>query len=314
MIKKFKKIFIMFFLLPMLIPVNSKAETYDCIKVSSILDNTYRLEMYTKNKLDDNFNTAYVGQPLSDLTIIASLRKKVNNEYGIIIGTWRWENPDYIIVDGKQNVRLLYDTVDGETIILDIDIVSFDGAIKEKEIENVINIEDVYYEENDDIPLLTVNSLILPPNTTYDINVENKAENSTYEWTSSNTNVATINSKSGYVKAIKKGKTKITCKVTNGNETQTLTTDIVVGIDENSPVLTDTDLDLSIGDTYDLDIENKIAKSKYKFTTSDKSVVKVNSKSGFMRIVGEGTAIVQCTITTPSKKVIILQCEINSTK
>ncbi len=315
MYKIFNKFLLVLLISLISIPITIKAETYDCIKVSSYLDDTYRLSLVTENSRDKHLNTAYVGQKLSDLTVQASFRKNVGNQiYSIIIGTWRWENPEYVLISGKQTVKLLYDTIDGEIISVDIDITPFDDGIKEKVVEKVDNIEDVFYEDNTDIPLLTATALILSPNTAYDINVENKLENSSFEWTSNNPSIATINPKSGYVKAVKIGNAKITCKITNGNNTQILTTDVIVGTDENCPILSDTDLDLLIGDTYDLDIENKIAKSKYKFTTSDKSVVKVNSKSGFMRIVGEGKAIVQCTITTPSKKVIILQCEINATK
>ena len=63
------------------------------------------------------------------------------------------------------------------------------------------------------------------------------------------------------------------------------------------------------GEVYQLDIKNKVAKSKYKWTSSNKKVVKVSSK-GVVTTVGGGTATIKCTITYPNKKTKTLSCKV----
>jgi hypothetical protein len=161
-------------------------------------------------------------------------------------------------------------------------------------------------------PSLTATSVQLNSLTTYDINLDNKISGSTYQWTSSDTDVVEVNSKSGLLKARKEGKATITCKVTTpDSETYNLTSNVTVGYDDNAPVLTETNLDLSVGDTYDINLENKVAKSKFRWASSDRSIVKVNSATGKIKAVADGNAFVTCTITTPDNQVIVLRCDIN---
>ncbi|HHV09967.1 MAG TPA: hypothetical protein GXX75_06795 [Clostridiales bacterium] len=164
-------------------------------------------------------------------------------------------------------------------------------------------------------PSLTVTSVSLATATSYDINIVDNIKGTKYEFTSSDPKIATVNPKNGIVKAIKPGKATITCKATlPDGRSETLTSDVVVGYDENAPVLTDEALDLSINDVFYITVENRIAKSKYKYASSDWSKVRVNSASGKIRAVGEGEAYVTCTITTPDKQVIVLRCDISITK
>lgn len=60
---------------------------------------------------------------------------------------------------------------------------------------------------------LTANDLTLKINERYNININNKVKGSKYYWTSSNTNVATVNPKNGVVKAVGGGITDINCKI-----------------------------------------------------------------------------------------------------
>ncbi len=64
-----------------------------------------------------------------------------------------------------------------------------------------------------------------------------------------------------------------------------------------------------IGDTYTLVINNKVKGSKYKYTTSKKSVAKVSSK-GVVTSVGAGTTTISCKITYPSKKTKTITCKV----
>jgi uncharacterized protein YjdB len=93
-----------------------------------------------------------------------------------------------------------------------------------------------------------------------------------------------------------------------------LTSKIVVGYDENAPVLSDNDLDLDVGTKFDIDAENCVAKSKIKYVSSDKTIATVKSSTGVITAVGSGKCYVTCTITTPDKQVIVLRCDINVTE
>lgn len=64
-----------------------------------------------------------------------------------------------------------------------------------------------------------------------------------------------------------------------------------------------------VGEIYQVVINNKVAKSTYKWTTSDKTVVKVSSK-GVLTTVSGGTATIRCKITYPSKTTKSLACKV----
>jgi hypothetical protein len=164
-------------------------------------------------------------------------------------------------------------------------------------------------------PSLTATTVTLSTLTEYDINLDNKVSGSTYLWSSSDTDIVEVNPKNGLIKAKKEGRAIITCEITLPDGTvQTLQSIVTVGYDENAPVLTETVLDLEVGDKFDINLENKIAKSKYRWVSSDRSVVKVNSSNGKVTAVGVGEVYVTCTITTPDNQVIVLRCDINVTE
>lgn len=77
-----------------------------------------------------------------------------------------------------------------------------------------------------------------------------------------------------------------------------------------TPSFNKTKLDFSgKGETYSISIKNKVARSKYKWTTSNSKVAKVNTK-GLVTAVGTGTATIKCVITYPSKKTKSLSCKV----
>ena len=165
------------------------------------------------------------------------------------------------------------------------------------------------------IPSLTASAVQLDTRTAYDINLADKITGSEYTWTSSDTEVVEVNSTNGKLKAIKEGKANVICEITLPNaSTQTLVSEVTVGYDANAPLLTETDLDLEIGDVFDINLENKVAKSKYRWVSSDKTIAKVNSSNGKVTAMGAGTAYVICTITTPGNQVIVLRCDISVTE
>jgi uncharacterized protein YjdB len=320
--KTFKKIFIFYFCLSFLfIPKTIFANENDSFVVESYSDDNikyaYTIAYNSKNYTEDEPN-AYIGERLSKYKVDGLM---YYND-GVIFGNYEWENPAYIIKEGEQTVTLKFTNFNNKTFSAEIYLYGIkdpktkepDVNIEDQEVEWVRGIDNTINPDTNS-PSLTATSLLLDTSSTYDINVDNKLENSTYSWTSSNTKVATVNSKTGVVKGIKDGKTKITCKVkSQDGDIYTLTSDVVVGLDDESPVLSDTDIDLSVGDKYDVNVENQLVGSRYKYVSSNKTIATVNTTNGLITAKGEGNAIVRCIITTQSKKIIVLNCNVTITK
>lgn len=150
----------------------------------------------------------------------------------------------------------------------------------------------------------------------FDININNKPiESVTYEWTSSDADIVEVNKKNGLIKAKKEGKAIITCEITYPDfTTQTLTSVVIVGYDENSPVLSENELELEVGDKFTINVENLDKGSKVSWKSSNKNIVKVSSTKGKVTAVGTGEAYVTCTITSPDKQVIVLRTNISVTE
>lgn len=69
---------------------------------------------------------------------------------------------------------------------------------------------------------------------------------------------------------------------------------------------------VGIGKTYQLEIQNQVAKSTYVWTTSKATVATVTDK-GLVTSVGKGSATIQCKITYPSKKTKTITCKVTVT-
>lgn len=80
----------------------------------------------------------------------------------------------------------------------------------------------------------------------------------------------------------------------------------------SKPTLTKTTLKITEGKKYGLKIKNKIAKSSYKWSTSNKKVAKVN-KSGVVVAVKKGKATITCKVIA-AKKAYTLKCNITVVK
>lgn len=180
-----------------------------------------------------------------------------------------------------------------------------------EESKGKIIIEDEESDLEPTSPSLTATTISLTKNTAYDINLNNKISGSKYKWTSSNPKVAKVNEKNGLVTAISEGTAIITCEITLPDSTvTTLKSKVVVEYDDNATVLSDTEVDLEVGDKYTLKVENAPARAKYKFTSSNKSIAKVGTTSGKVTAVNPGEAYITCTITTPDNQVIVLRCDV----
>jgi hypothetical protein len=239
----------------------------------------------------------YEKDKLSDFTILINQRQADGTYQRIYL---EWQSRDVILAEGIQIVNALY----GEKI-LSVTIIAEPNVKKANEEDQIIT------DEPDIVPELNVKDLILGIGSTYGIKIDNQVQGSSYEWNSGNTKTLRINKQTGLVRATSQGKTIVTCKVTTpDNKTHYLVANVTVGTDSNIPNLTATELNLSTGNKFDIDIGNKIAKSKYKFTSSDTGVATVNSSNGYVTTRKAGKAVIFCTITAPEKKVIVLKCDV----
>lgn len=78
------------------------------------------------------------------------------------------------------------------------------------------------------------------------------------------------------------------------------------------PTISKTTLKITEGKKYTLKIKNKIKKSSYKWSTSNKKVAKV-SKSGVVTAVKKGKATITCKVKAP-KKTYTLKCKVTVSK
>lgn len=184
-----------------------------------------------------------------------------------------------------------------------------EGIYKVKIISKPIKQISKVSEEITESTSLTATALMLTPDTSFDINIDNKESGSSYSWKSSNTKVAKV-SKSGIVSAVSDGEAKISCAITDSNGKITeLNSTVKVGVDDNLPVLSDNDLIIDVSDSYKLKVENKETGSTVKFTSSDKTIAKV-STSGKITTLKDGNCIVTATITKGTE-VVVLSCNVS---
>lgn len=162
---------------------------------------------------------------------------------------------------------------------------------------------------------LTADSIQMDKSTTYTINVIGKEEGMVFAWSSSNSNIVKVNAVTGKIKAVKDGQAIVTCTISGkGVVKQSLTCRVSVGKANLGPSLNKTNLNLKIGEQFDINVWKKIANSKYRFISSNKAVIKVNASNGLVTAVDKGDAYITCTITAPNKHIIILRCVVHVTK
>lgn len=318
-----KILFIFSLLMIVFIPKIIYAQDIQSFNVVSYSDEDVRFA-YTVvgdgGSTPSNMAYAYTGRKLSVYLFGGVMYLKG----GIITGTYEWENPEYVIQEGEQTVTLNFINFSNHKWSAQVYVYGIKDPHVTKQPMND-PIPSVETSENGDVstteeptptPSLTASTLILSDSAaSYDINVNDKIADSDYSWSSSNTKVAKVNSSTGVVTAVSDGKAKVTCNITTpDNETITLASTVVVGESDDYPILSDESLDLDTGDSFDLDVTNQIAKSKYKFLATDKSIVKINSTNGKLTALKEGSTTVKCIVTAPNKSVYVLQCEINVSK
>jgi hypothetical protein len=142
---------------------------------------------------------------------------------------------------------------------------------------------------------------------TYDLNVKNEIKGSTYEWSSSDTRVATV-SKAGLVKAKVKGTAVITCKVTAPNKKVyelTATVKSVYGAKEFT--ISNKVKALNKGQVYDLN--RKLSPSHSNdvttWTSSNTSIAKPDKNGKFTALKAGTVTITGKTLSGESDSVTI---------
>jgi hypothetical protein len=290
------------------VPQNVYAENYKTYDVVSISDNSYTIKCSVMNGSTMDLNDiCYAGQPLKNYVFTASAMKDGN----FVVGNFYWDNPNYIIVSGEQIVKLMFnDYYKNKIVTCDVYLYGLEQPKKvtDDPFDDTIGTPKSEESVEDTATALTVSNLILADEATYDINLVNRDLDSSYSWTTSNSKVAKVSKSSGVVTGLSDGTAKITCKASDGT---VLTSEVtVVTDDENLPMLTENDLDLSVGELVDINVDNSIAKSTYKWTSTNKSVAKVTSKTGKVTALKTGTATIQCVIKTPQDKIIVLKSDV----
>ena len=130
----------------------------------------------------------------------------------------------------------------------------------------------------------------------------NDATDTSVEWTSSDESVATVNSK-GKVTAVSAGSCVITCKAKDGSGKKATCKITVKGDSANKNLkLSEEKLKLKVGETAKLKLADEDVEVKW--SSSDKSVAKVNSK-GKVTAIGKGKCTITCEAADGSTKIEI---------
>lgn len=316
--KFFKNIFLMCICLSLIaIPQTIYAQDERSFTVSSYSteDTTFAYTVVGDgSSTPSNKAYAYIGRKLS----VYSFYGTITYKDGIISGNYEWEDSDYVIKEGEQTVTIKFVNFYDRVWTAEIYLYGIKDPKVKDETPIDIDAQDVtvnHPEEETTTPTLTATTLIMSDEATYDINVNDKIADSTYAWTSSNTKVAKVNAKTGVVTAVADGSAKVTCKITTPeSETITLTSTVTVGDDEDYPSLNDNDIELSVSDKFDVNVENQVAKSQYRYVSSDKTIATVNASNGIITAKKVGTAVVRCIITSPNGETYVLKCDVTVTE
>ncbi len=207
--------------------------------------------------------------------------------------TWKSSNTNVVTVDsngiikgvniGKATITVMSDN--GKTATCEVEVVS--DRVDVKKIELIA--DKVTINEGS---ITQISTLIEPKNAT----------NRDLIWTSSDSKIATVNSK-GVVKGIKEGTAAITAKTKDGK----VVASIIITVNACPPKIESLDFsekeisvkkDDSLGLTVIVN-PSKLASSEFSWKSSDTNIVTVDSK-GVIKGVGVGTATI--TVTSSNGK------------
>jgi hypothetical protein len=132
----------------------------------------------------------------------------------------------------------------------------------------------------------------------YDFNILNKIKGSTYEWTTSNKKVATVDKK-GVVTGVAKGTAVIKCKVKAPKKTYTLSAKVTIIEPAKRVKISNKITTINVGETYDLNrlLIPSTSNEKTTWKSSDTSIA-APDKNGKFTALKVGTVTITAKTTT----------------
>jgi uncharacterized protein YjdB len=150
-------------------------------------------------------------------------------------------------------------------------------------------------------PTISIKSQSILVGEKYNFDIKGKVENSTYEWESSDTSVATVNYR-GFVIGVSKGKSKITCKVNTPKKEHLLTASVTIREPAESIEINNKIEKIYVGEKYNLNktILPEVSNDKTSWETSDDSIANPD-KNGIFTALKPGQVTI--TASTISRKI-----------
>ena len=147
------------------------------------------------------------------------------------------------------------------------------------------------------VPALSKTSQYVLMDDTYKLTVKNQVKGSTYTWTSSNQDVATV-SKTGVVTGVFKGTATITCKVKAPKKNYTLKCKVTVISPASKFEISNKVTALNLGQKYDLNVSltPTASNDKVTWTSSNTKIAKPDANGAF-------TALKKGTVTITGKTI-----------
>lgn len=147
-------------------------------------------------------------------------------------------------------------------------------------------------------PSLSATSVKIPIGGTYNLNIKNKINYATYQWSSSNTKVATVDSK-GNVKGINKGTADIICTITSDEDVYRLYCNVTVIKPATIFRIANKVSVLNLGQEYTVQgvIGPKSSDDEITWTSSNKDIASPNKEGKFVAFKEGTVTIVGTTIS-----------------
>lgn len=248
----------------------------------------YNLRFYSSGIGNENSGIYYVGQQLNNYEINSTLYKENKHLYGDFV----WENPNYIIVEGDQNINIIFNSMfTDEHLVFAVKIC---GVKQYKKLYGGGEDPTIFYEG---IIGCSISDVVPKFNLT---NEQHEIVSGVFTYTGFDNTIAGKQditwtfTPDDTLYEIKTGVIHINLKEPDNNVGMELTS---VTEEILTPSLTASTLMLSSETSFDINLVDKPEKATYSWKSSNTEVATVN-KSGVVQSISDGEAIITCTITT----------------
>jgi uncharacterized protein YjdB len=155
-------------------------------------------------------------------------------------------------------------------------------------------------------PVLSKTSQNILVGKAYDFNIKNKISGSTYQWSTSNSKIASV-TKTGYVKGLRKGTAEITCKISASGNTYQLKAKVSVLEPATSIVINNKVDTMKVGETLNLDrtLSPKTSNDKTIWNSSDATIATPDAKGQFTALKAGKVTISATTLSGAKTSVTI---------